>query len=73
MTAHDDEIGLETPDVDRLEQAQSLGDESVEEQVDEPARPVPGSVVDNIDADEADVIEQSIGVPDDDDYRDGTS
>ncbi len=70
MTANDDEIGLETPDVDRLEQAQALA-EDPDERSGETARPAPGSVVGNIDADEADVLEQSIEVPADDDYRDG--
>jgi hypothetical protein len=75
MTANDDEIGLETPDVDRLEQAQPLADDGDggDEVTGTPGRPVPGSVLDNIDADEADVIEQSIEVPSDDDYRDGDS
>ncbi len=72
MTANDDEIGLETPDVDRVEQEQPLADDG-DEVAAAPARPAPGSVVGNIDADEADVIEQSIDVPSDDDYRDGDS
>ena len=76
MTAND-EIGLETPDVDRLEQVQSLGlDLGVDpenEGAERPGRPEPGSVVGNIDADEADLIEQAIDVPVDDDYRDGDS
>ncbi len=70
MTAHDDDLGLETPDVDRLEQAQPLADDPDEGSG---TGPVPGSVVDNIDADEADVVEQSIAVPADDDYRDAGS
>ncbi len=70
MTANDDEIGLETPDADRLEQAQPLTDDQDDSSA-ESARPTPGAVVGNIDADEADVLEQSIDVPADDDYRDG--
>ncbi len=71
MTANDDEIGLETPDVDRLEQLQPLVDDpdDLDRGSGLPAGPPPGSMVGDRDADEADVVEQSIGVPADDDYR----
>ena len=67
MTANDDR-GLETPDADRLEQLLPVDGDQSDDQ-DGTAR-VAGSVVDNIDADEADVLEQAIPVPAEEDYRD---
>ncbi len=69
MTASDDR-GLETPDADRLEQLLPVdGDQSDDQDGTDTAR-IAGSVVDNIDADEADVLEQAIPVPAEEDYRD---
>ena len=70
MTTPDEDRGLETPDLDRLEQLRPLDDD---QPIDLPTVAVAGSVVDNIDADEADVLEQSIPVPVDDDYQRGDS
>ena len=68
MTTNDDR-GLETPDEDRLEQLLAVGSDQPEDQDEGTAR-IAGSVVDNIDADEADVLEQAIPVPAEEDYRD---
>jgi hypothetical protein len=68
MTANDDR-GLETPDADRLEQLLPVGSDQPDDQDDAATARVAGSVVD-IDADEADVLEQAIPVPAEEDYRD---
>ena len=68
MTANDDR-GLETPDADRLEQQLLVGDQP-DDQDDTGTARIAGSVVDNIDADEADVLEQAIPVPAEEEYRD---
>ena len=64
MTASDDELRLETPDVDRLEQLTPLGDDPAEE----PVGGIAGSLAEVIDADEADVLEQATPVPADEEY-----
>jgi hypothetical protein len=69
MTTNDDR-GLETPDEDRLEQLLAVGSDQPDDQDDEGTARIAGSVVDNIDADEADVLEQAIAVPAEEDYRD---
>jgi hypothetical protein len=58
MPASDGELGLETPEVDHLEQLTPLADELAE---------VPGGS-EGIDADEADVLEQAMPVPADEEY-----
>jgi len=58
MPAIDGELGLETPEVDHLEQLTPLTDELAE---------VPGGIQ-GIGADEADVLEQAMPVPADEEY-----
>ena len=64
MTASDDELRLETPDVDRLEQLTPLGDDPAEA----PVGGIAGSLAEVIDADEADVLEQATPVSADEEY-----
>ena len=59
MPAIDGELGLETPEVDHLEQLTPLTDELAE---------VPGGIQ-GIGADEADVLEQAMPVPADEEYQ----
>ena len=63
MAAGDDEFGLETPEADRAEQLTPV--------LDDPDGSTAGgdiAVGDGLDADEADVLEQAIAVPGDEDY-----
>jgi hypothetical protein len=64
MTANDDELGLETPDVDHLEQLTPLSDDIAGI----PTGPEAGLLSEIVDADEADVLEQAIPVPADEEY-----
>ena len=63
MAANDDELGLETPEADRVEQLTPVADDLDESSVGGDV--VPGEL---LDADEADVLEQTMTVPDDDEY-----
>lgn len=68
MTVSGDELGLETPEVDRAEQQIPVLDDP-----DGSTARGDIAVIVTFDADEADVLEQAIGVPDDEDYpADGT-
>lgn len=69
MTTNDDR-GLETPDEDRLEQLLPVGSDQPDDHDEEGTARIGGSLVDNIEADEADVLEQAIPVPAEEDYRD---
>ena len=63
MAARDDELGLETPEVDRAEQLIPV--------LDDPGGSTAAggvAVIETLDADEADDLEQAIGVPDDEEY-----
>jgi hypothetical protein len=66
MAASGEELGLETPEVDRVEQLTPAIDD-----VDEPAPGVDVAISETLDADEADVLEQAIGVPDEEEYPSG--
>jgi len=62
MAASDDTLGLETPEADRVEQLSTV--------VDDPDESAVGGAVlsEVIDADEADILEQAIEIPADEDY-----
>ena len=62
MAAGNDEHGLETPLADLAEQLIPVDDDA------DPADDGVGSLADLGDADEADMLEQSIAVPVDEDY-----
>jgi hypothetical protein len=66
MAVSDDDLGLETPEVDRAEQLIPVLDDP-----NGPAAEGNLEVGDALEADEADVLEQAIAVPDDEDYPAG--
>jgi hypothetical protein len=65
MAASGDELGLETPAVDRVEQLIPVVDDPDDAMVGDDVS------VETLEANEADVLEQAIGVPDDEDYPTG--
>lgn len=67
MSGHHDDQSTEIPEADALEQRR----DAVEAPRD-PERTTAHPVPDGVDADPADVIDQSIDVPDDEDERDET-
>ena len=63
MAASDEDLDLETPQVDRVEQRTAVIDEP-----DEDAALGDVAVSEVLEANEADVLEQAIAVPTDEDY-----
>ncbi|QMU98280.1 hypothetical protein FVO59_14630 [Microbacterium esteraromaticum] len=66
MSGHHDEQTAEIPEADALEQRRDPVDEPHD-----PERTTTEPTPDGVEADPADVIEQGIDVPDDDEERDG--